>query len=1071
MMGGTKEAANGTPLIGRAILAACLLGLGSNPGQGQTADAQNDPERVARQPFHVYDERDGSVCLPFECMILDAKGYLWCGTQDGILRYDGRTWTRIPAPEPNRSVWFCSALASRDGSLWFGTNGNGVHRFKDGVWTSFTTRTGFPALWVAALAETLDAQGRPVVWAGSAKEGLWKAEGDHFVPVPCPAKGGITSLLPTQDGGLWAGTQTGLYRYANGAWTALPGPGRLPVLCLAMSSEGNEPVLWVGTNRGLAALRGGQWRQYSLKEGLPSWVVTALAVERDADGTSVIWASTDRGMGVLRRGSFTNMGTHNGLPSDIVRSLLVSQRPGTPTLVWIGTFAGLAQYSPGKWHSFTASSGLKEPVVFSIREAKDHSFWFGSAGAGLLHLNRGKWSSVEKVDGAPLSVVFTLSPGRDVQYAGCRDEGVLVRSGDQWHHWNQNHLLPMPSVYALLETRDAAGATILWAGTRGGLLRTGPEGAQVFGKGTGLDPHHDTARLSPRAAPGAPSLWVGTRGGGVSRYRQGKWDTFGEPQGLQEGRIASLTAIRDPEGRTAIWVGTLSGGPARFDPDHPERPWLFLSENDMARLPSRNVESVQSDAQGRIYLFTLGGIVRLTPRKDGSFGFRSFKLGDGLPSNTCTMGSSMVDSAGRIWTGTAAGVAFHDPSREPEDTVPKPLYFDTCLELGNRALLRDGAQLTHRQNRLRFEFSLLSFYRESDTRYRVQLEGLDPVPGPWTAEARQEYAAVPDGRYTFKVWAQDHAGNLSGPISLAFRVRPAPWRHPIAYAIYAALVLGAAWGFMRLRIALLHARNEALQARVQEATAALTEREAKVVSQAEALTAANLELRIINEQKSRFLGIAAHDLRNPLSGIILTAEQLLEEDDESRKPRELRRIIEQARSMTELIGRFLDVTALETGSIQVHLEPMDLVEFVRVHAQAFQAHAEAKAIRLELLLPEAGPLLVRSDLKLLAQILDNLLSNALKFSPRDRTVRVRVEDAGRTGRLRIEDQGPGLSKEDLSRVFGWFAKLSATPTAGESSLGLGLSIVKNMVDATGGSIRVESAPGEGATFIVDLPKP
>jgi signal transduction histidine kinase len=836
-----------------------------------------------------------------------------------------------------------------------------------------------------------------------------------------------------------------------------------------MSMEGREPVLWAGTRRGLASLKGGQWRQYGLKEGLPSWVVSSLAVQREADGTSVIWASTDHGMGVLRRGAFTTMGTHNGLPSDIVRSLLVTERPGAPTLVWIGTFAGLAQYAPGKWHSFTATSGLKEPVVFSIREARDHSYWFGSAGGGILHLKNGKWTSVETVDGSPLSVVFTLSPGREVQYAGCRDEGVLVRSGEQWHHWNLNHLLPMPSVYALLETANPGGGTVLWAGTRGGLLRSGPDGTQVFGKGTGLGHDHVTALLETRDARGVPSLWVGTRGGGVSRYRQGTWETYGEAQGLQEGRIASLTPIRDAEGRTSIWVGTLSGGPARFDPDHPERPWLFLSEADMARLPSRNVESVQTDALGRVYLFTLGGIVRLTPHQDGTFGFRTFKVGDGMPSNTCTMGSSMVDSAGRLWTGTAAGIAFHDPSREPEDTQVKPLYFDACLELGGGTPLQDGAVLTHRQNRLRFEFSLLSFFRESDTRYRVQLEGLDPAPGPWMAETRMEYAAIPDGRYTFKVWALDHAGNLSGPISLAFRVRPAPWRHPLAYAFYAALGLGAAWGFLRLRIRLLHSRNLALQARVQEATAALTEREAKVVSQAEALAAANLELRIINEQKSRFLGIAAHDLRNPLSGILLTAEQLLEEDDPARRPLELRRIINQARSMTDLIGRFLDVTALETGQIQVHLEPLDLAEVARLHAQAFLPQAEAKGIRLELLLPEAGPQ-VLSDLKLLAQIVDNLLSNALKFSPRDRVVRVKVEDAGRTGRLRVEDQGPGLSKEDLARVFGWFAKLSATPTAGESSVGLGLSIVKNMVDATGGSIRVESVPGEGAAFIVDLPK-
>jgi signal transduction histidine kinase len=172
--------------------------------------------------------------------------------------------------------------------------------------------------------------------------------------------------------------------------------------------------------------------------------------------------------------------------------------------------------------------------------------------------------------------------------------------------------------------------------------------------------------------------------------------------------------------------------------------------------------------------------------------------------------------------------------------------------------------------------------------------------------------------------------------------------------------------------------------------------------------------------------------------------------------------------MSALIGRFLDVAAIESGRIKAEPETFPLAPVADHVADRHTARAVAKEIALVRVYPDA-PTLVHADKKFTKEILDNLISNALKFSPHGRTVTLRVEPSPEGVVLSVEDQGPGLTEEDRRRLFGRFARLSARPTGGETSTGLGLSIVKHMVEAMGGRIWVDSEPGRGAAFRVALP--
>ncbi len=247
------------------------------------------------------------------------------------------------------------------------------------------------------------------------------------------------------------------------------------------------------------------------------------------------------------------------------------------------------------------------------------------------------------------------------------------------------------------------------------------------------------------------------------------------------------------------------------------------------------------------------------------------------------------------------------------------------------------------------------------------------------------------------------------------------------------------------------------------------------------LAEAHLALKAMTDEKDEFLGIAAHDLKNPIGGIRGLAEILLqyrETIDEGQTNEMLESIINSSDRMFELITNLLDVNMLERGGMRLHPIPFDIGMQVQEIVEMYGQRAEAKSIRLHYEYHEG--LTVFADEPASMQVLDNLISNAVKYSPKDKNVHMRLHEvssaeaqiASASGAIRIEvqDEGPGLSEEDMKKLFGKFARLSARPTGDEHSTGLGLSIVKKIVEEMNGRVWCESELGKGAMFVVVLPK-
>lgn len=263
-----------------------------------------------------------------------------------------------------------------------------------------------------------------------------------------------------------------------------------------------------------------------------------------------------------------------------------------------------------------------------------------------------------------------------------------------------------------------------------------------------------------------------------------------------------------------------------------------------------------------------------------------------------------------------------------------------------------------------------------------------------------------------------------------------------------------------------------LEWRVQERTRQLEEALDLQRQQHDALECSNRRLKVLHEERGAFLQIAAHDLKNPTAAIISYSDLLRERWNAWEEDKKLKRI-GNIRSMAQLtfdiIRNLLDIDAIESGHYVLRPVPLNAAQILRSVCDDYRERCEAKDLRLSLALCNEN-LPLRIDRTALLQILDNLISNAIKYSPHGRSIHVSLDEEAGHALFQIRDEGPGISEEEQTRLFRKFTRLSARPTGGEHSTGLGLSIVKFMTEASGGQVGCISRLGEGATFFVSLPR-
>jgi len=991
-------------------------------------------------------------------------GYLWMGSFGGLARFDGARFVVFDkSTNPAlRNSGVHALLADRSGGLWVGTNGGGLTLLKDGTARTFTMADGLGADVVRSLFQ--DRQGR--VWAGT-NGGLSLLEGERFRT--WNAGNGFTSnvvraIREDAEGALWIGTNgDGLFRMKEGQFTRFTRKDGLPsdlVFSLAFDKDGS---LWVGTNGGgLARYAGGTFRLYGKDDGLDGDIIWSLL--QDTDGS--LWVGT-YGAGLFRREGerFRGLTTRTGLSSDFVRALWQDHEGS----LWIGTnTGGLARLRDGKFTTFTTREGLPNDIAKTVLAA-DGGVWVGTSGGGLARLKDGTFQTWSRAEGLPHDFVQALL--RDDSgglWVGTNGGGVARFADGRFHTYTTRDGLVDDHVSALVEDHEGA----VWIGTNAGGLSRFKDGVFTpFTRKDGLGANLVMAMLVDRRG----ALWVGTDGGGVTRISGGKPRTFTVADGLAADSILCL--YEDAEGE--IWVGTSGGGLSHLQGDR------FTTVSTREGLHDDVVFAILEDGKGGFWLSGNRGLSRVERNAllAGATGTRLepevFGVADGMKSNECSGVSQPAATRlpdGRLVFPTTRGIVIVDPGHLPRNERAPRVQVEELLA-GGTAYTGPERELPPGAGNWELHFTALSFLAPQRVQFKYRLAGFDE---DWVDAGTRRYAfytQVPPGTYDFEVRAANNDGVWSdAPARASITLRPRFHQTRAFYAIVAlSVMLAGALGYA-MHVRGLHARRRELERLVQERTRALTEQQ-RVSEEARAEAERQREnaerQKEIAQQatavKAELLQIAAHDLKNPLQVVLGHAEMAEVSLREGKPTAEFVGHIHQAAErMLGILTRLLDASAMDAGKLVLRPQHIDLADVARHVVETNEPAALRKKQALDLVVREELP--VFGDADRLVEVIENLVGNAIKYSPLSSQIVVTARRQNGQAVVEVKDAGPGLSEEDKRRMFGRFQRLSATPTGGEPATGLGLSIAKQLAELMGGDLSADSAgPGRGASFTLSMP--
>ncbi len=980
--------------------------------------------------FRHYGAAEGLQNLVILTLAQDGPGYIWAGTEGGLYRYDGTRFRLMGAAEGLPCTTEVHTLhTAADGALWVNTCKQ-FFRF-DGQ--RFHAIPGLSGMQAGAQAIADDASGQILV---ASQEGLHQVlpdpGGDSFSVRPYPLQPGLA--------------------------------GRLVRGILRRGAE-----LWFGCGQRLCLEEGGRVTEFGPGSGLPedSWDAIGAA----PDGS--VWVRSPSLLYRKPPGAARLIREKPDLPSSFLSGTLTMGRDGS---VMVPTDKGLTIGSAGGWSVVDDRRGLRSAMTTAVLEDREGSLWIGMAGFGLARwLGRGEWEAWTKAQGLPADLVWSIRRDRRGSLWIGTSLGLARLDGPAPPKtWTRKDGLGGDNVRWLGDTADGA----VWAVTKpGGLARIDPAtgGIRLFGRAEGVA----CATVHRGLVDHLDRLWLATACGIFRNDRPGSSANFvriDQPEKL--GRSAWVILedkqgtvwVTNPDGlwglRDGVWrrygkaEGLLSDAPyiMALAPDgalclnHRYDAGIEKVEFSGDRIV-RSTPMLSTDAQsvevtafhgfdlfGRLWRGSANGVSVLSGPS-----WSRMTMEDGLTWNDCDGEAFWADRDGSVWIGTSGGLAHYRPGGGPmEGPVPKPVI--TAVEIGPRTRV------------VRAAFSSLQYKSEQLLRFQYRLDD-----GGWTdtAERTISIAGLWPGQHELEVRAQERDGPFSSPAKARFGIQPAWWEtwwlRSLALLAIAAGVRGAVWWRHRL----LQQRNRELECAVSQRTAELETERAKVLEEKKRADDAS-------QAKGRFLADMSHEIRTPLNGLIGLSRMLEDITD----PAEARETVQLIRSsgdaLLSVLNDVLDFSKIEAGKLELDLAPFALRHCLQESLGLFRAAAAEKHLRLECRLAPDLPEWVSGDETRLRQVLLNLISNALKFTASGEVVLSGTseenEDESHLIAIEIRDTGIGIAPEQVRRLFSPFNQADASINRRYGGTGLGLSISQRLVELMGGTIQVESQPGEGAQF-------
>ena len=1036
----------------------------------------------------------------------DSQGFVWFGTEDGLVRYDGHETHRyayspkLPAGLPGNFIF--AVAEDAHGDLWVATKGAGLARWNraSDTFTVFRHDEKNPKSLASDSLRTvcIDSLGR--IWIGTLGAGvdvLDPATGTamHLRHGTTASEGLINdrvySLLETQRGEMWIGTEAGLdrWRLDTDRFVHIPFPGGQPALAgkqIAAIIKSHNGTVWAGTHdSGVRHLSSEGQELLSLRhnESDAGSIVSDEIHSLYDDQAGHIWIGTAAGLDALSTPALdiSHYAHDKSDPDSLSDSFIMSLYEDDAGLMWIGTRSG----GVNRWNSHSWELGGRNPAwlegrwVVSFADAPDGHVWLGTMGGGLYNFNPDTGDAVNldallhrdnvlgdrrvmslHQDGHGNLWIGTWANGLERMSADGQITVIGAKPGDP-------HGLSAPGVAAIYEAKNGT----LWIGTHGG-------GANI------LDPDTGIVRQLPAGSemPGATSsknitsfiedaagnVWMGTEDGGldVANAQGAVLHSYKHDAANPASLSSNIVYALELDSNGAIWAATDGGGLDAVvgSSSHPNDV-KFQSYSQAEGLTSDTIYAVLRDAAGQLWLSGNAGLMRFDPV---THSVKTYHREHGLQGEEFSSGAYFRTLNGRLCFGGAGGFNVFDPKLLARTSLPPGIALTGIEVLGapvHQATpnwLLQRVDLDYRASVVSFDFAALDFTSPRRNRLAYRVSQLTDKWIDLNSQRRVTLTNLPAGDHILEVRAANADSVWSTiPYRLTIHKAAAPWASATAYAVYA---------FLGICLALWAMRSQ--RAKLRGALAAQQQLESEVALRTKELREANQQLLIASEAKSQFLARMGHELRTPMNGVVGMTELIARSPLSVTQARQIQTIRTSAQTLLQILNDLLDLSKAQAGKTVLERLPLDLNLLIEECVAMFTGAAESKGIDLIVcpalpvgLDPMGDPLRVR-------QLLMNLVGNAVKFTEHGEVVVSCGLEVMGPKQLRmtltVSDTGVGISAPALERIFEPFTQADETTTRRFGGTGLGLSICHELATLMGGDIAVQSETGRGSTFIATV---
>ena len=970
-----------------------LVVVGRSP---QAAGAETSPPFVGGTGDYLIQNWQAEEGLPrntITCLAQDQRGYLWLGTPQGLIRFDG---VRFVAIEGQASLALAqggvqSLFCDKAGVLWIATRRAGLLRYQDGVVTSSSPlKSAGP---VAIDSITQDGQGN--LWLTEGSGMLERLATNIFTPTTQLykiAQGPMLFKLTTDAaGGLWFFKQNIYGQLVGGQPTNVTSYSD-SVITLAPSHAGG---LWISTGRDLRHLPAGQTATTNVMVPLPFGVYELSALYEDRAGT--LWVgTTGKGLFRLHGGKLESVGQidHN------IRNILEDAEGN----LWVGTDgAGLFKLRPRVFNLIGKNDAWPRDSVVSVC-----GDWVAPDGVGLGKiLPTGRVEMVRKFDS--LGVSSVLEDGEGGVWLGTTAGRIFRHTGNSKD--KPGILLDSPNQQLRVLHRDQKGN--LWIGcfshglfrlTAGDAVRYENLSSQGF----------TNVSVTAVAEDAKGVIWIGTSKGNLWRFENGRFQEFGEADGLPGFSIGALLA--DSDG--ALWVGTLGGGLGRFQGGKAQ----FLGAE--AGLIDNVISQLIKDQQGWLWIGSSRGLARtretelraeLDGRKREALMIH-YGRADGLANLQCVaehQPSAWLTKEGLLRFATSRGLVSVDTVALPLNPQPPPLVLETILMDGLELTNRMGIKLPYDYKKIEFRYTALSFVAPENVLFKRRLVGFEEG---WVADGTQRsaiYPRLPPGQYTFQFNACNNDGVWGeAPFQVTFEVVPAFWQ--------------TLW----FRVGVIALFTILVAAVVRYVAALKLRRKLQRMEQA----------HLLERERTRISRDLHDDLGARLTQMAFLTDLAAEEAGApTTMQTQLRDVSRQARNAVQSLDETVWMVNPQKDTL------FHLIAYLATYAEQFFQSTNI-ACRQEICRqpPETTlPEKLRRDIFLLVK---EALNNVLKHSGAAE-VWLRIAVRGPVLRIVIQDDGQGFLMSELK------------------SHRSGLENMRRRAEAAGIRFRLRSAPGQGTRLV------